>query len=167
MTDQPPEGVNGDGEKLPATPDKPISQELAEFNDYVNGLAAVDDDEVSRRILESILKATSAQDILNAGGAIPATDLLNVPLRIEQIRASESTYIEGNDFYLHVDVTVLANKDKLTISCGSQDVCTKLVQLARHGFLPINAKIEQATKATKKGFFPLFLRPLGADEEPF
>lgn len=156
----------GDVATLPAV-DTPISAQLAEFREYVNGLSAVDDDDVQERILTAILKATTPQDILAAGNAVPATELLNVPLMIEGIRASESTLDGANDFYLHVDAVVIANNDRITFSCGAQDVCVKLVQLARHGFLPMKAKIEQAAKATKKGYFPLFLRPLNADDEPF
>lgn len=145
----------------------PMSQALQEFNAYVNTLAIDDDEDVQLRILEQILKATTPHEILNAGEAIPATELLNVPLEITGIRASESGFVEGNDFYLHVDAIILANKDKVTFSTGSQDVCVKLVQLARHKFLPMYARLEQADRPTKKGFFPVFLRALDKDQEPF
>lgn len=140
---------------------------LTDLIDYARSIEPEDEDAVQRRILESMLKAKSAEELLNAGASIPASQLVDIPLRIERIRAAESTMGGGMDMYLHVDATILANKDHVTFSCSARDVVVKLLLASKEGFLPMNAKLEQSKKATKNGYFPMFIRSVADDELPF
>ncbi len=144
-----------------------VSAELEAFNSHVKSLAIEDDVDVAEKVLRQILAATTADDILRAGEAVPAEAILNVPITVHAIRASESGFVDGADYYLHIEATINSNGDAITVSCGSSDVAMKLVALDMRGLLPVRCRIERSQKATKRGFFPLFLRPLDASDEPF
>lgn len=137
------------------------------FRDHVSTLTAVEDVDVQAKVLQAVLAATTAEDILRAGEALPAEQLLNIPIRVEGIRASESGFVDGADYYLHVDATIIGNGDKVTFSTGSSDVVMKLVAFSMRGLFPVDCRIERAAKATANGFFPLFLRALDGDQKPF
>lgn len=148
--------------------------ELASFAEYAKTLPTDDPEEVQERILRSLMTATTADDILRAGEAQPASTVYGVPLRIEQIRASESDFADGADLYLHVDAKILSNGDAITFSCGARDVVMKLIRLDQKKMLPIDAVIDESKKQTKAGYYPVFLRPLPpghpaavTPEEPF
>ncbi len=145
---------------------KSTEQQLAEFFDYANSLTAEDDDQVQERILASILAANTAQDILRAGDAIPADDLINVPLMVRNIRVSDSTYEDGMDIYLHVEATKLGSDEQVTFAAGARDIVVKLIAMHMRHLLPVPCVIRKKEKATKAGFFPLFLRVIPPDEMP-
>lgn len=151
-------------DQLPAPVVDPADQ-LAALYEHAKGLTVDDPAEVKERILRSVLAAASVHDLLAAGAAVPAEQLYNVPLSFERIRASESTFVDGPDLYLHVECRIVANGDAVTISCGARDVVTKLLAADMRGWLPFTAVMEQSAKPTKDGFYPVFLRPVVA--EPF
>lgn len=148
-------------------PDKAGDKVAAYYNHMQELTTGADDVDVPEKVLQAILNATTVGDILRAGEAMAAEQVLDMPLRVTAIRASESGFVEGADYYLHVDAVLIGNGDAVTFSCGASDVCMKLIALDMRGMLPIACKLERAKKATKAGFFPLFLRALGPDETPF
>lgn len=137
------------------------------FREHVASLAVADDVDVQEKVLRAVLAATTAEDILRAGEAVPAVELNGVPITVLGIRASESGFVDGADYYLHVDATVLANGDPVTFSCGASDVAMKLIRLDQLNLFPVDCVLTLATKATKAGYFPMFLRMLDADQRPF
>lgn len=136
----------------------PSGSALDELTAYINGLEPEDEAEVQDRILRNILTAPSPDDLADAGGAVKAADLLNVHLRAHALHPAESSYESGPGWYLHVDVETVSNGDRMTMSTGAQDVIAKLVQAARRGWLPFDFKLERSAKATKAGYFPIFMR---------
>lgn len=140
---------------------------VAALWEHAQTLTVEDDAEVQERILRNILASNSVHNLLTAGAAVPADDVLGIPLRFHAIRAAESEYDAGSDHYLHCDVEVLSNGDRMTISCGARDVVVKLLTASMRGWLPLDARLERAKKATKAGYFPVFIRPLNDDGEPF
>jgi hypothetical protein len=153
-----------DGEALPAVTEDAALQQV---RDHVANLTVEDPADVQERILRQMLKATTPNDLLRAGEATPSEEVLGMALTVTGIRASESGFVDGGDYYLHVDAVIKSNGDQITISCGATDVCQKLVLADMRGWFPMDCRIERAQAATKAGFFPLFLRPLAADGEPF
>ena len=140
---------------------------LSGLIEYARSIQPESDDEVQRRILDNILRAQSPAELLNAGSSMPAEQIAGHPLRIEEIRAAESTQADGMDMYLHVDATLLRSGDRVTFSTGSRDVVVKLLLASRNGWLPMNAKLVKADKPTAAGYYPMFIRPLADNEEPF
>lgn len=144
-----------------------MDNELTEFFDHAASLESEDEEVVQRRILENLLRATKPEDVLRAGETMPSSEVLGIPLQVDAIRASESGYDEGPGRYLHVDATIIGNGDRITFSCGAQDVVLKLVRLHQKGWLPVRCVLRKAEKPTKAGFYPVFLRMLDDDDEPF
>lgn len=155
----------------PATPATDIATTedvaVAAFFDHAASLVPEDDEAMQERILRNLLTATTVDDILRSGEATPASAIYGVPIRVHSIRASESDFSDGPERYLHVDVETLGNGDRLTVSCGARDVVMKLIRLDQLHMLPVTVRIEQSKKATKGGYFPVFLRPVDSNEEPF
>jgi hypothetical protein len=142
----------------------PTGGPMAELHAYIAGLEPEDEADVQDRILRSILTATTPEQLAGAGGAVPCGELCGILLRAHAIHPAESTFVDGSGWYLHVEVETVANGDRLTMSVGAQDVVVKLVQAARNGWLPFAFRMERSTKATKAGFYPIYMRPA---EEPF
>lgn len=147
-------------ENGPPTTDveRTMDSKIAEFFEHTKSLTSEDPEVVQERILRALLDATSAHDVLHAGEAIKAADVDGIPLEIQGIRASESEYVDGSTHYLHIDAKVLGNGDQITVSCGARDVVMKLIRLDQLAMFPVTAKIVKSGKATKDGFFPLFLQ---------
>jgi hypothetical protein len=136
---------------------------VVELYNHWQALTTDDPAVVQERIIRSIITANTPHDLLNAGAATPASQVYDVPLRITGIRASESDFADGVDWFLHVDATIIANGDQITVSCGARDVCIKLVKADMEGWFPLDAQFVRSTKPTKEGFFPVFLRELPPD----
>lgn len=141
--------------------------ELAKLQAHANTLTVEDPAEVQERIVRSMLASASVADLLRSGEATPAAELYGVPLTFNGIRASESSFDDGNDHYLHIDARIIGNGDMVTISCGARDVVAKLLLADMRGWFPFDAVIVQSAKQTKDGFYPVFLRPIDAGEQPF
>lgn len=143
------------------------SDAMERFKAHVAKLSVDDPETVAQRIIANIIGADNPTDLLNAGSSIPAATIIGQPIIVDAIRASESTMADGQDWYLHVDARFASNGQAFTFSSGSADVSAKLVKADMEGWFPLRCKIEQATKATAAGYFPLFLRPLDKDDQPF
>ena len=154
-----PTDTEGEADLAAALPDT-TTDPVVKLYEHWQALSTDDPQEVQERILRSIITAQSPADLLRAGEATPASELYGVPVRINAIRASESDFEAGVDWYLHVDAELLGNGDRVTFSCGARDVCIKLVKADMEGWLPITAVMERATKPTRDGFYPVFLREL-------
>lgn len=158
----------GDGDTIsPPLPARRVPVDVELFNRHIESLAVSDNVDVQEKVLRQVLAATTAADILRAGEAVPADTLCDVPLRILGIRASESGFVDGADYYLHVDAEIVSNGDPVTFSCGASDVAMKLIRMDQLGLFPTVVRLEKAKKATQAGFFPMFLRPVNDDGEPF
>lgn len=133
------------------------------FTDYVESLPDSNPEDVQERIIRAIMTATTAEEIINAGAATKAEDVVGIPLQFLNISRADSSFADaGGKYYLHIECRVIASGDKITVATGSQDVCVKLVRLHQLGLLPISGALDKATKATANGFYPLFLRAIPA-----
>lgn len=138
---------------------------VAAVRAHVANLKTESPQDMQERILRQILTAETAEDVLNAGAITKADDLIGVPMTIMSLRAADSDYEQGADYYLLVDAKIVSNGDMITFQTGAMDVVAKLVALDMKHMLPITAVMERASKATKAGFYPIFLRAVeGADE---
>lgn len=151
---------------LPAPASDPAG-ELAKLYEHAKTLTVDDPEQVQERILAAVLRAGSVHDLLAAGAAVPAEQLYDVPLVFERIRASESTFVDGPDLYLHVECRIVSNGDSVTISCGARDVVVKLLAADMRGWFPFRGVIQRSSKPTKDGFYPVFLRNIPDGDEPF
>ena len=143
-----------------ATADDPWGELMA----YAESLTTETTEDVQERILRSILSSTGPTELLDAGAATPAKTLIGIPLRIEALHPSDSTYEEGPDKYLHVEATIIANGDRVTFSTSARDVVVKVLFASMRGWLPFDAVLRESKRATKDGYFPLFLQNLSPED---
>lgn len=165
-TENQTEPTDETGDNLPAEV-VDTDDALQELYDHAQTLTVEDPEAVQERILRSMLGSQNVADLLRAGEATPAQEVYNVPLTILGIRASESSYDDGGDHYVHVDARLKGNGDAITVSCGARDVVAKLLLADMRGWFPFDAVIVQSPTPTKAGFYPVFLRPIDANEEAF
>lgn len=137
------------------------------FKAHIAKLTKVEDEDVQGKILALILAADTPTDLLNAGSSIPAESIAGQSITVHAIRADESLLPDGQDFYLHVDASYNGNGRHFTFSTGSMDLTAKLVSADMRGWFPLRCRVERAERPTKAGYFPLFLRALNPDDEPF
>jgi len=149
------------GEILPAAD---TDTELEAYRHHLETLQPEDPEAIQERILRQILKATTAEDIINAGAAVNTDKVLDMPMTVLSIRAGESTFKDGPDRFLIVDAIILSNGDKVTFSTSASDVVMKLTALDMRHMLPCDIRLSRATKPTAAGYYPVFLRTI---EEAF
>lgn len=154
-------------EIVPSTELEAGDSPFAKLIEYARSIEPEDDEAVQRRILDGILRADNPTDLLNAGGSVPAEQVLNMPMTVLAIRAAESSFTEGAPMYLHVDAKFLGNGDAITFSTGASDVIAKLLKADMEGWLPQDIVLYRRDKATKAGYFPIFARAVTDQERPF
>lgn len=155
-------------DKNPGTDLEPIhsSSEIAkldEFDQIILGLAEApevteDPDEISRQIVLQLLAAQTDEE-LTISQATGWKELLDVPVEIQGFRWRKSDYDEGAPVYVLVSLTRLDTGEYLpAVTTGSYNVLAQLSNLARRNQLPGAVwQLTQSTKATGRGFYPLWL----------
>jgi hypothetical protein len=126
------------------------------FRAFVQSIASETDEQRSERQLAAILAADNADEVLNANVITKAEDILGHRLTVEGVRAAESDYADGPDFYLIFDCFDNSTGKPVTVECGAAEVVVKVARLAQLGLLPVDLVIRRKDKATRNGFFPLF-----------
>jgi len=120
---------------------------------------------VSRRIVERILSAESAQDVLAAQGTLAAKDVLGVPMKVTGVHWMPSD-LPGSKVYGVLDA-VIRNK-RVSVTCGSRTVMVQLWKLNDLGVFPISVQICESPTPTANGFRPMWLEAaVVAEDEPF
>lgn len=132
---------------------------LAELLSEMKDRAEVDPAEVERDIVNRILQAATADEVLATGDARHARDLLDQPLMIHSIKLNESDFSDGAGIYMVADCSDPDFGDIFAVTTGSSTCMAQLYRLSELGALPCKAKFVQSTKATKRGFFPMRLEP--------
>jgi hypothetical protein len=131
-------------------------EQVAEFRSFVQGLAVEDPEAFEMRQLQAVMHATTAEEILNAGVITKADAVIGHRLTIHTVRAGESDYEDGPDFYLFLEGYDGTDRRDVTVECGAADVVVKLARMAQLGLLPVTLRLHRKEKATRKGFFPIF-----------
>jgi hypothetical protein len=141
-------------------PDDIKSRETMEFMLQRIGVEATvvteDSSEIQKTIIESILAADSIEEAFsdNIGGLQDARDMLGVPITISDVRWNASDYEEGLPFYGVVDAQVIENGEKFQIAVGATTAVAQLYKAQTEDAFPLNVKIVESAKQTKKGFRP-------------
>jgi hypothetical protein len=131
------------------------------LDDYRRHLATLEPEDpevVQERILRARLKATTADEIINAGAMTKAESLLGVELTVLSIRGADSTIADGPERYLIVEARHKDTDVEVTFATSAADVVMALTLMDMKHLFPANIRLEQAKKPTAKGFFPIFIR---------
>lgn len=121
---------------------------------------------MQREITAQLLGAESDEQLEAFGQAVGWQDLLDVPVTIYGFRWRPSDFDEGASVYFIADVARQDTGERLVVTTGSRNVLAQLTNLAKRERLPVTRYLAKADKATRGGFYPLWLRtPEGVDGE--
>jgi len=134
-------------------------QVVAQFVEMVR-LIPTDEGNAMDRIAEQILNSASWED-LDAAWSTDQTDkLVGVEQKIDTLSVQPSTYAGGLPFFLVVHATDLRSGDPVVWSTSSVSMCVQLAKAFHAGWLPLKAKIVQAERASRNGYYPQHLQIL-------
>lgn len=150
-TDLEPAAAPGAAEAVP--------NRLAELLTEMKDRADMDPEQISREIVNRILAAATAEEVLATGDVRHAREILGQPILIHAIKLNTSDYSDGAGVYMVVEASDPDFGESFAVSTGSAHCMAQLYRLSELGALPCKAKFTQATKATKAGFFPMRLEP--------
>jgi len=126
------------------------------------GLILTEAEQVSQEIAGRILGASSVTDVLAPQLTTPAEDVVNLPLTLTAVKWLESTLNQGPKVYAVVNAV---NRDgqALTITTGASTVLAQLYRLVELDGFPCSARFVKAEKATKAGYYPMWLEAVDAN----
>lgn len=128
-------------------------------------LAAVPDTEAGsgyERIFSQLAGAESIDDLNAPWTAGDMEQYADLPLTIDSISKSESTYGGGLPFFLVVGAVVEETGERVTVTTGSVNIVAQLVRAYAAGLFPVRARVQIAERPTAKGFYPQRLQFLPA-----
>lgn len=116
---------------------------------------------MAKEIVAQLLGAETDEELESFGEAIGWRDLQGVPIEIHGFRwrPSEFQGEGGASVFFVVEGTRLDDGDRVVLTTGSRNVLAQLTNLAKRGRIPGAIRmITKADKATKQGFYPLWLK---------
>lgn len=142
---------------------------LSELKEILLGKKAAeqiitDPEVITREIVAQILSADSDEE-LQINQATPWQDLAGIPVEIHGFRWRPSSYEEGAPVFVVVDANRMDNGDRVVLTTGSYNILAQLTNLAERERFPSIWKLEVSTKATSRGYYPLWLVKATPDEE--
>jgi hypothetical protein len=118
-----------------------------------------DADAMSTEIVRQLLAAETDEELEQFGEAIGWRDLQGVPVELEGFSARPSEFDEGASVFFVVFGRRLDTGDRVVLTTGSLNIMAQLVNMAKRGTLTgAIREAVQSEKATKRGFYPLWLR---------
>lgn len=141
----------------------PVSRDaiLAQWNNMIEAVPLADDDD-GMSIIANIIGATNWEETNTQGGLPKAEDRIGVSLKIHAIDRHESTIEDTGPWYLVVRCNDTHSGRDMTFQTSSQTVMAQLVKLYTEDAFPIVASVVKGDKPTKRGFWPLALKVIGA-----
>lgn len=126
-------------------------------------LAVVEDaEDAQRQIVQRILSAESADEVLAAQETTPARELIDQPLQLEAVRWIRSNLPDQQGIGVFALVAAIhgATGDRHLITTGALQIMAQLLKLNQLGAFPVNAVIRQKDQPTAAGFRPMWLEQL-------
>jgi hypothetical protein len=124
--------------------------------------------EMSKEIVAQLLGAETDEELESFGDAVGWRDLQGVPMEIHNFRWRPSDFMGegGASVYFVVEATRLDEGARVVLTTGSRNVLAQLTNLAKRGRIPGAVRmLTKAEKATRAGFYPLWLQtPPGYDQ---
>ena len=112
-------------------------------------------------MLAAILGAKEVGQLGDAFESSSSKNLVGHTVRIDYIERMPSEYTDGLSIFLVVHGVNLSDDDPITFTTGSAVIVAQLIKCHHEKWFPVDARIEQAPKPTKDGYYPLRLRILG------
>lgn len=119
----------------------------------------IDPGDMAEQITKRLLTAESLDDLLSPQEAEKADDWIGKAIEVHGGRWMRSDYDEGAPVYLLIDAVDVESGERVLITCGARNVMAQVMRMHQQGWLPAKVKITRARRASKAGFFPLWLEP--------
>lgn len=140
-----------------------VTAELVPYGDIEQALltpgVAIEDTptDAARQIVQDILDATTAEEVLTEAEVIHARDIIDEPFVALSVRLLNSAYDgEGIAIYAVIEAADDAG-EPMIITCGARNVVAQLWQLSRLNSLPRRVKIVERGKARNGKSAPMRL----------
>lgn len=155
---------------MPRTPDELIASLSGPEPDPMDILRAVAGqaelpqlpaEDSARAIMARILAAPDIESVLRQGRAVGAEEILEVPLTIDGVRWSRSSYADGPNVFAIIDAIREDTHERVVVSCGSVNVMSQLWRVWIEQAWPIRARVVRSSKPSESGFYPLWLDSAG------
>lgn len=151
-----------EAELLAPGTDLAIQSSSAEVATYLASQAAIDEEDpesTAFEIVNRILQARTPEEVLRRQQVLSAEDVLMTPLILGRVRWHRSDYDGREGAYALLEAANVNTGEPLLITCGGRTVMAQVWQLDRLGALPCRVQFGKASKATRSGYFPLWLEP--------
>lgn len=120
-----------------------------------------DTDAARRRINESLLMATSPEQLINGGKALSFDDLFGVPVEVHDFTLLPSQLAgEGPGVFMVLEALRLDTGEQVVISTGAENVMMRLAIAKEREWLPIAFKVRRSEKETARGFNPYIVESI-------
>ncbi len=107
-----------------------------------------------------ILNAETPDDILDPFGTVKGQAMLDRPLWVEGLNFLESDQADGFPWYVSFQVKDQNSGALTPVTVGGEKLVIQAAVLDMKDAWPLMLTIHKADKPTKKGFYPLELRPV-------
>ncbi len=115
----------------------------------------------TRRIREAIFAVQSPEELITAGKAVGAGDVLGVPIEVHDVQLSKSGFEgEGLGVFAIMDCVRGDNGEQFVLTTSAENVVLRVCVAKDRGWLPLAFKIEKADRETARGFTPYVVKAL-------
>lgn len=142
------------------------TQDLAVIEDPEDMIAAMrgdlvpeieDPEVIAAQIMERILTAETADEVLGGTTAVHAQDVLTRPFTLHGLRLMKSRFDAGLPVFAVLDAEFMDDGSREAVTCSARNVVAQAVQLYRLGGLPRVVKIVQSDTPTANGYNVLWM----------
>ena len=122
-----------------------------------------DTEEVYARMAAQILRANTADEVIDAQDSTKAENILNIPIWCTSITAQDSDeeFAEGVGLFIIVKGIRSDRREEVAVACGGWSVVMEGIRIHMLNELPYMLTIRQKKRKTKRGFYPLYIgRPM-------
>ena len=114
-------------------------------------------EDAAARIVGSILKAQTVEDLDKPWDSEGMRDLLGEVVQIQSISRRPSEFGNGLGAYLGCECVVESTGEGMFVTTGSVSIVAQLVRAHALGKLPLRVIPRQADRPTPQGYFPMHL----------
>lgn len=112
-----------------------------------------------------ILQAETVDDILGETELLKARDILRKPFWLDGFDVRNSDFQDGSGVYMLMSIRLFDDtENRVQVTCGSTNVIAQCVRLQQLDALPAPVCFVEASKPTKSGYYPLWLRKAQVEE---
>jgi hypothetical protein len=106
-------------------------------------LAPDDSTDITRSIVEGILRAQSVDEVFQEIGTTATKDFVGQPIKVLDVKLNEGQLEGEKTVYMLINAVVLATGESIILNSGAPNIVGKLWRLRELGKLPINVAVKE------------------------